>query len=269
MKYFVAGGAGFIGSAATAKIRQQLEEDALVYDLKLGDDLLDTQRLKEALKAWQPDFIINAAGAVGELTSFEDPIFHWRANCLAAVNLFECALQEGTPVVHISSIAATDASTPYGASKLAAEDAAGHAVSRGAEIVVLRLHNIYGPGQPTTHAVPAMFSKLSSGLAVAVGKNTRDYIYKDDVINILTNIAPTLPVGVYEIGTGVGTTDYELANKIATMLAIAGHDKNIRINGIHRPPNVRIADIADERTRGLTTLSEGLEKTWHYLQQNQ
>lgn len=260
MRYFVAGGKGFIGSAATRYIRQTLEEEATEYDLVDNLDVTDTERLSAAIAGY--DIAINAAGAVGEKTSLQDPIWHWQANLMAAVNLFEQAIKHDLKVIQISSAAVDNPNTPYGASKIAADVAAEHAIARDADIVVIRLHNIYGPEQPTTHVVPYMMQELAAGRSVWVGNNQRDYVYKDNVIAFLTELAPKLDPGFYEFGTGVATSDYEL---VATICKIIGCSLD-QINE-QRDLDEGTVRVSKDDIVAVTSLEEGLEETWRWYKQ--
>lgn len=257
----ITGSRGFIGSM----LMERLGEHAVGYDIADGLDLCDYDQLdKEVAKLSGLELIINCAGAVGEGASVDNPLLHWRANLLAPATLFDVALQHNIKVIHLSSSAAQNLDTPYAASKFAAEVAADHAVQRGADIVCFRLHNIYGPGQPLTHAVPAIMDKVAAGLAVFVGKNSRDYIYKDDVADIMLNIGPELTPGVYDLGTGHGTSDYQLALSIEQVL---GKEASIVMREPTGRWSSRTAIVTDERLRGKTTLLDGLEKVWQSMRE--
>jgi dTDP-L-rhamnose 4-epimerase len=117
----------------------------------------------------------------------------------------------------------------YGATKLAQEHVLGAwALAMGVTPVVLRLQNVYGPGQsltnPYTGIVP-LFARLArEGLAVPVyedGAIVRDFVHVTDVAAALAaavDAATTggaLPEGPVDIGSGVPTTVLELARTVA------------------------------------------------------
>jgi UDP-glucose 4-epimerase len=107
--------------------------------------------------------------------------------------------------------------SPYGASKLAAESYVG-TWGRLYEQpnVVLRLANVYGPGQnPHGEAgVVAIFSeRLLLGEPPSLrgdGKPTRDYVHVFDAANAFVAAANGRRAGIYNVGTGRPTSTAKL-----------------------------------------------------------
>ena len=118
--------------------------------------------------------------------------------------------------------------SPYAVSKLAAE----HYIRTigalwGIETVSLRIFNAYGPGQgiPVSHppVVPHFITQtLKNGTLVVHndGKQTRDYVYVDDVISALTaaTTAPGLDGLVINVGSGRETSVRELVNAVTEII---------------------------------------------------
>lgn len=114
---------------------------------------------------------------------------------------------------------------PYAASKFSAE----HYVQVyhrmfGFPAVVLRLSNVYGPGQlianPYCGVVAKFFEMADQGQPFVVfgdGTQTRDYTYVEDAIDALlaAGVHPNAIGGVFNVGTGVETSVVALANLIA------------------------------------------------------
>ena len=100
----------------------------------------------------------------------------------------------------------------------------------------LRIFNAYGPGQslPVSHApVPRFLEEALAGGSLVVfgdGRQTRDYIYVDDVIDALIGAATTTGLGhaVINIGNGRETSVNEL---IAQIERATGRHANV----IHNP----------------------------------
>ncbi|WP_346922796.1 UDP-glucose 4-epimerase GalE [Glutamicibacter creatinolyticus] len=153
MRVLVTGGAGFIGSHTVLLLLQQGHQ-VDVYDnfansspeslrrvaaiagnscrLHIGD-LLDEDRLKEALRSSRPDAVVHFAGlkAVGD--SVADPLSYYKINVAGTVNLLQ-AMQESDVKRFVFSSSATvyaestdlplkesaalAASSPYGRTKL-------------------------------------------------------------------------------------------------------------------------------------------------------
>jgi dTDP-L-rhamnose 4-epimerase len=143
----------------------------------------------------------------------------------------------------------------YGATKLAQEHIlAAWALSFGVEIGILRLQNVYGPGQslsnPYTGIVPLFARIAREGKSIPVyedGKIVRDFVFIDDVAAAVCRMASgTIPSALaYDIGSGEQTTIHRLANIIADIYrAPAPH-----INGEFRNGDVRHASCDVTRAR--------------------
>jgi UDP-glucose 4-epimerase len=100
--------------------------------------------------------------------------------------------------------------SPYAVSKLAAE----HYVRTigalwGIETVILRVFNAYGPGQPLppSHApvIPQLLKQALGGGSLVVfgdGRQSRDFVYVDDVVDGLAAAPPKMDRQVINIGAG-------------------------------------------------------------------
>jgi dTDP-L-rhamnose 4-epimerase len=91
---------------------------------------------------------------------------------------------------------------------------------------VLRLQNVYGPGQSLTNSytgIVALFARLvreRRPLEVYEdGRILRDFVFIDDVIDALfaTVQIPASQPRCLDVGSGVATTIHELARQIAAM----------------------------------------------------
>ncbi|WP_163702120.1 NAD-dependent epimerase/dehydratase family protein [Mycolicibacterium sarraceniae] len=111
---------------------------------------------------------------------------------------------------------------------------------------VLRLQNVYGPGQSLTNAytgIVALFARLALQRQVLDvyedGRILRDFVYIDDVVEALFAAVekPAAPARAVDIGSGVPTTIHELAN---TLAAICGAPDPV-VGGKFRDGDVRAA----------------------------
>lgn len=113
----------------------------------------------------------------------------------------------------------------YGATKLAQEHVLrAWCVAMGSTPVVLRLQNVYGPGQsldnPYTGIVPFFAQVARDGGSIPVfedGDITRDFVFIDDVAAAVVAAldAGNDPGTAYDVGSGSGTTVHELARVVA------------------------------------------------------
>jgi UDP-glucose 4-epimerase len=164
--------------------------------------------------------------------------------------------------------------SPYGASKLAGEGyCSAYFRTYGIETVALRFGNIYGPGSGHKNSVVAKFIKQSfSGETLEIygdGKQTRDFIYIDDLIQAIRLAATKDGVGgeVFQIATAKETTVGELVETLLPILNEAGI-KNLKVH--HTAPRLgdvkrNYSDTTKARQRlgwqVWTTLSTGLKQT--------
>ena len=91
-------------------------------------------------------------------------------------------------------------------------------------LTVLRLQNVYGPGQSLTNSytgIVSLFSQMArAGQTIPVyedGGIVRDFVFIDDVAAAI-EAAISIPASeqcILDIGSGVGTTVWELAAAIA------------------------------------------------------
>ena len=115
----------------------------------------------------------------------------------------------------------------YAATKLAQEHMLGAwAAAHDTNVSVLRLQNVYGPGQSLTNSytgIVTLFMRLAREQrqleVYEDGRIVRDFVFIDDVVDALfaTLQMPATGARCIDIGSGVATTIHELARKIAAI----------------------------------------------------
>ena len=134
------------------------------------------------------------------------------------------------PAVPLSSCADRTPPRPtniYAATKLAQEHMlTAWTAAHDTKLSVLRLQNVYGPGQSLTNSytgIVALFARLArEQRALEVyedGRIVRDFVFIDDVADALFAAVdkPATQPRCLDIGSGMGTTIHELARKVATI----------------------------------------------------
>jgi len=146
-------------------------------------------------------------------------------------------------------------SSVYGATKLAQEHVLGAwAGSHDVPLSVLRLQNVYGPGQSLTNpytGIVSLFSQLArDGRSIPLyedGEITRDFVLIDDVASALVaalQAPPSTPVRTLDVGAGVRTTIRDLATTVAQL-----HEApEPHVTGQYRDGDVRHAACDVQRT---------------------
>jgi UDP-glucose 4-epimerase len=241
MKVLVTGGAGFIGSHLVDRLVQEGNQVVVIDNLSTGKRKqvnkkaqfykmdIRSKRIERVFRKERPLIVVHLAAQMNVRLSTEDPVFDAEVNILGTINLLEHAVKHGVRKVSFASSGGavygeqevfpaaeshrTDPMSPYGISKLAGEKyLAYYTNTTGLRHVVLRFGNVYGPRQePEGEAgVIAIFSKLmlegGQPIINGTGKQTRDFVYVDDVVeSIMATIGEDIQ-GIFNVGTGQEST---------------------------------------------------------------
>lgn len=252
MKILVTGGAGFIGSHLVDRLVQEGHEVVVVDNLSTGKRRnvnraavfykrdVQSPRIEAIFRRERPVVLIHLAAQMNVRRSVEDPLFDAQVNILGTLNILNHAVRYGTrKVIFASSGGAiygeqdvfpapeshpTRPLSPYGISKLTGEYyLAYYQRLSGLHYVSLRLSNVYGPRQdPYGEAgVVAIFTqKMLAGEQPVIngnGRQTRDFIYVDDVVEAHMAVLGKEIQGVYNVGTAQETSINELFGKLAAL----------------------------------------------------
>jgi UDP-glucose 4-epimerase len=165
------------------------------------------------------------------------------------------------------------ATTAYGRSKLALEQALHASDLPSGRRIVVRVANAYGPGQQARRGQGVVAHWLSAaadgGPLVLIGDEdtVRDYVYIDDIVDALVaiHLADGELPPILNVGSGRGTTLGELAQ---TVLDVVGdHSLTLDVRPARRfdVPRTWLDTTLAERTLGWrpkTSLRDGVEATW-------
>ncbi len=304
MKVLVTGGAGFIGSHLVDRLIQEGHEVVVVDNLSTGKRRnlnraarffkLDIQswRLERVFRNERPNIVMHLAAQMDVRKSVEDPIFDAQVNVLGMLNVLQQAIKHGVRKVVFSSSGgaiygeqeiypvpeshATRPLSPYGISKLCGEQYLSYyqRVS-GLQIVSLRYANVYGPRQdPDGEAgVVAIFIQklLNSEQAIVDGngRQTRDFVYVEDVVEANLAVMGQETQGTYNVGTGEETSINDLlriliAHTNSTCKEVHGPAKNAeQVRSVIDSSKLRQELSWEPKTE----LSEGLKRTVDYFRE--
>ena len=145
----------------------------------------------------------------------------------------------------------------YGATKLAQENIlSAWGGSRGVPVSVLRLQNVYGPGQSLINSytgIVSLFSRWArEGRTIPLyedGRIVRDFVFIDDVAEAFVATVEAGPDSgrpVLDIGSGVASTIHDMATTIA---AYHGAPDPV-VDGRYRDGDVRHAACSVEAAEG-------------------
>jgi UDP-glucose 4-epimerase len=245
MKVLVTGGAGFIGSHLVDRLVMEGHEAVVVDNLITGKRRninraarlykMDIQswRLERVFRNERPNVVMHLAAQMDVRKSVEDPMFDAQVNILGTLNVLQQAVKHGVRKVIFSSSGGAiygeqetypapethvlKPLSPYGLSKLCGEQYLSYfqRVS-GLQAVSLRYANVYGPRQdPEGEAgVVAIFiQKMLNNEQPVIngnGRQTRDFVFVDDVVEANLAMIGQETQGTYNVGTGVETSINDL-----------------------------------------------------------
>jgi dTDP-glucose 4,6-dehydratase len=252
-RYFVTGGAGFIGSNFVRYLFEH-ESDATVTNLDLmtyagvpttvaeldehpahffvKGDIRDTGLLDEVMPGH--DVVVHFAAESHVDRSISGPEPFLSTNVIGTGALLEAAMRHSVPrFVHVSTdevygsiaegFAAEDAlldpSSAYSSSKAAADLLArSYHITHGYDVVIGRCTNNYGPYQFPEKVIPLFITNLLEGRRVPLygdGRNERDWLYVDDHCSALHLLVDRGEAGgIYNIGANAQLPNIELTRAI-------------------------------------------------------
>ena len=278
MRFVITGGAGFLGSALANRLAGMGHEVHVLDDLsagdpsRLGDDVLFTRGdVRDAPKLWSllqdTSCVYHLAAKVSVPASNLYPREYNDVNVGGTVCLLEAMREVSVPKVVLASSGAVygeqlvqpisesappNPVSPYAVSKLAAEHyclTIGNLA--GFEPVVLRIFNAYGPGQPlpASHApvVPLFLKRATNGGSLVVfgdGRQTRDFVYIEDVVDALVAAGLRHDLGGRIINIASGQ-EYSIRDVVGLVEEATGkHISPIYNSGQDGGVSHAVADIA-------------------------
>jgi UDP-glucose 4-epimerase len=299
MKFLITGGAGFLGTSLANALARQGNVVRVIDDVSAGDparldpsvhftrgDVNDIPKLWSLLQG--VDVVYHLAARVSVSESVLYPRDYNATNVGGTVSLIQAVRDAGVRRIVFTSSGAVygeqnddrvredaipNPGSPYAVSKLAAE----HYLNTigalwGIDTVILRVFNAYGPGQQlrASHppVVPAMLRQALGGGSIIVhgdGRQQRDFVFVDDVVNALVAAggASTVNRLVINIGSGVPTS---INDVVATIGQCMGKELTpLRVTAENGGVSRLCADLSRARERlnyaPKVSLEEGIRRT--------
>lgn len=299
MRVLITGGAGFIGHNVALYLRSRGFEVVVIDSLERSSpyalrrlSMYEIPVVNNDVRSFNNyegfDVVIHAAAYVSVEESIRDPVKYFENNVVSTARVgFECA-KRGSKLIYLSSAAVygepveipireshqLNPKSPYGLSKLMGEQVLKqYADLYGLKHVVLRLFNVYGPGQNPAYAgvIDSFINRLKEGRPPIIygdGTQTRDFIYVIDVARVIEAfIERDLFNGaVYNVGSGEEVSINTLAEKLMSMLGIEIKPVYTvdRLGDIKRS-SADISKLKDAIGFTPTPLEEGLRETLNAL----
>lgn len=301
MRITVTGGAGFIGSHLVDRLIEDGHTVQVIDNLYTGNkefvhskaqfvelDIRDP-KLYSVLEEFRPDYIFHEAAQTEVSTSMSDPMLDCDINLMGLINLLNAAVKVDVKKFLMPSSAAVygnldtlplneemigNPSSFYGLTKLTTEHYLRiYHEAFGLPYICYRYSNVFGPrqGNGGEGGVISIFAKaIVQGSPIIIygdGKQTRDFIYVDDVVEANILGMQHQVTGIYNVSTGISSSVNLLVDEFRN---ISGKD----IEVVYDKP--RLGDIRDsvlatdksEKELLFTAkynLHDGLIKTYEYF----
>ena len=242
----ITGGAGFIGSHLTDALLAKGHSVRILDDLSTGKrsnlpldnprvelivgDVADAALVAQAMQGCSA--VAHLAAVASVQASVDDPVKTHQSNFIGTLNVCEAMREAGVKRVLYASSAAVYGNngegesidedtpkaplTPYASDKLAGEQYFDfYRRQHGLEPAIFRFFNIFGPRQdpssPYSGVISIFSERAQKGLPITVfgdGEQTRDFMYVEDLVDVLVQSleTPQLEVGAVNVGLNQATT---------------------------------------------------------------
>ncbi|MFP5368042.1 MAG: NAD-dependent epimerase/dehydratase family protein [Actinomycetes bacterium] len=246
-------------------------------------NVVGTSQLLDGLNRHKPlprRIVLSSSRAVygeGAWLDAEDRLFYPGQRTSSTLDQAQWDFPGATPVAMKASETFPAPVSVYGATKLAQENVLqAWAKSFGVETVVLRLQNVYGPGQSLINpytGIMSLFCRMAmGGKSIPLyedGQVRRDFILIDDVASALVAgaLSPTVQGEPIDIGSG----EFQTIGTAAKLIAAHYGAPDPHVTGQYRQGDVRHAwaDIsAAEKVLGWTPkydLAQGIERLANWI----
>ncbi len=297
-KILVTGGAGFIGSNLVDKLIEAGHSVVVVDNLSSGlenyinekakfykIDICD-KALEKVFETEKPDFVYHLAAQIEVSKSMTDPLNDNNINLVGGFNVLENSRLYGVKKIIFASTGgaiygeASEIPTPetyptnpisfYGIHKLSFEKYLNcYFHNYGLDYSVLRFSNVYGPRQfkGGEAGVIAIFTdnavKGQKSFQYGDGKQTRDFVFVEDVVSALVLVLEKKYSGEINISYGKESSLLEVEEALSLALG-----SKIQIEEREAKPGEQRRSCLDNSLakkildwEPLVSLNQGIEKT--------
>ena len=261
MKILVTGGAGFIASHIADALINEGHQVFILDNLSTGFEKNINQKAKfiksdisspsifRLFEEEKFDLVNHHAAQIDVRKSVSDPVFDANTNILGTINILQACIKTGVKKFMFASTGGaiygeqeyfpadenhpTNPVSPYGITKLTIEKYLFFYKNEyGLNYTILRYANVYGPRQnPFGEAgVVAIFTnkllKNENPVINGEGKQTRDYVFVEDVVRANVITLEDKSSEIYNVGTGFETNVNELFNKLNKIAGNKAEEKH-------------------------------------------
>lgn len=294
MRVLITGGAGFIGSHVADRLLARGDRVLVVDNFATGrrdnlpprealelveTSIADTARVDAIFERFRPEVAVHAAA------SYKDPE-NWaedaRTNVVGTANVTRAAARAGverliyfqtalcyglrpreSPITLDHPLLPADSS--YAISKTAGEQ---YVALSGLDFLSFRLANAYGP-RNLSGPLPTFFHRLSSGRRCFVMDSRRDFVFIDDLVDVVMRALDGRGSrGYYHVASGGDVAIRELFDSAVQALGVSLDEPvEVRPRSADDAPSILLdpsRTAADFDWKATTPLDEGVTKAIAY-----
>jgi len=239
MKALVTGASGFVGTYLCAHLATEGDDVVATDRATGGADILDADAMHALMADHSPDAVYHLAGQADVAASWAEPVATLRSNAEGTQNVLAAASEAGVSRVlavtsaevygltsadqqPINETLPLNPSSPYAASKAAAEMVCVQWANAGLNVIRARAFNHLGPGQSERFVAAALAGRIvraqqQGESAISVGNldARRDFTDVRDVVRAYRLLATNgQPGEAYNVCSGVDVAIAELAELV-------------------------------------------------------
>jgi UDP-glucose 4-epimerase len=296
MRILITGGGGFIGSHLADRLLAEGHEVLAIDNFTTGrqdnlgartgltlvqGSIVERAELDRAFADFAPDAVAHAAASYKDPDAWAEDA---RTNALGTANVVEAALDAGTERLVYFQTALCYGTRPlqnpieldhpirpdssYAISKTAGEQ---YIQLSGIPFVSLRLANIYGP-RNRSGPPPTFYQRLSAREPCFVVDTRRDFVYVDDLIEVVVKALSGTGSGHYHVSSG---SDYSIKEMFEAVVEAMGVELDGEVEVRPRPegdaPSILLDPSRTERDFGWTArvpLAEGIARAVEWYREH-
>ena len=297
-KIIITGGLGFLGYSLLKKFQSKnnilvidnlssnvhkIEEIKNYKSCELINLDITDNKINKVIKSYNPDYIIHTAAQTSVINSINQPEKNNKINIDGTRNIIESVKElsdcffmlissggavYGNPdYLPVDENHILDPISPYGISKMEAEKITlEHLKDTKYKYSIIRPSNIYGAHQKEANVIPKFISLMKKNKTVSIygdGNSTRDYVFIDDIVEIINKICEKKTEGIFNVSSNKEVKIIEIFNKLKSELDYKKNPKYIskvdgEIMNIYLD-NSKILNLI--RNFKFTNIGNGLKKT--------
>ena len=224
MRNYICGSSGFIGT----HLKQQLTDVVCIPHEKIS---------KIKLKPFDNFFFLSSYGNLAGQTDEKEIL---KANVLDLISIIKQAIKFpfNSFVYFSSSSVKLPIQTMYSRCKRASEEILLAFIEKyHLPICIIRPYSVTGVGEQPQHLIPTLIRAAIKNEEITLSSGTHDFIDVSDVCSGVLNLTKQGARGIYELGTGIKTTNEEV---LALVEKVIG--KKLKVK---RVPQLRKYDNPD------------------------